>query len=202
MADVLPNVRGDRGQVIEATPVALFGSDGGPAHVISLSANEAALRGGKAFLSSTATVEVPGGESLFAILSNPVGSGVDMVLVNRLFSNDRAANDANIEYQAYVNPTAVLPVNRPVANVVIGGGPSVITLRTAIDTPSNITMGGILASGEILPNGSPYSRPLHVIVRPGLSLGFSIDGQGGAALQSAANVSMTFEWYEVASNVE
>jgi hypothetical protein len=190
MADVLPNVEGDNGQIKESTPVIMINPDG------SLAAPNAlveATRSDRAYLASTGPIAVTIGQRLHAILSNPSDSGVNVFLYNRLFGNDIAASGDNLEYVAYGNPTATLANSAAGFNADIGqaGSNSIFSFEAA---PS-ITMGGFTGTGETLPRGDTYSRDLLAIMRPGVSLGFTIQGDGNNLVQ-AARLSITLEWYE------
>ena len=183
--DVLPDIEGQHGRHYEARPVYLTnGAD---------VARDGALWAGRSFTVSTSIADVPAGSNLYAILANPAGSGVDAILYNRIFSNDLTDTDPSLFYRAHGGPTATLANAVTVPNADIGQGPGAMTFRYEVGA---VAMGGIEATGELLPRGRPYSRPLVVRMRPGVSLGFSIQGIGGG-VQSAVKLAMVFEWYEV-----
>ena len=128
------------------------------------------------------------------ILENPSDSGKIVFLTNRLFGNDNAPSDSNIVYQAYVNPTVDTSTwtTRSAANFAVGGPVSAAEIHTFVG--SAVTMGGIQASGEILPNGVPYSRAPLARIDPGVKLGFTVAGSGGGG--NASTVSIIFEIFE------
>ena len=158
---------------------------------------EWSLRAGRSYTASTGPTGVLAGQILAVTLNNPSDSGRDLFLVNRLFSDDSAPADENLEYIAYINPTVTLANSVTPPNLSIGGPASTSEFKYEVDSIANITMGGITGTGEILPNGRPYSRPLLATLPPGTGLGITVQG-AGQNLNQASRVSVTFEWFEEA----
>lgn len=163
----------------------------GPVH----SAFEQAVRNSRGFLDSTGVTPVQAGNVLACILTNPIDSGVNLFLVNRLFSNNALLTDSNLEYLAYGNPTAVLATQRTGINLKSGGVTSLAIFKYEALPIIDLVMGGIIGTGEVLPNGQPYSRPVDFVLPPGGSVGFTIDGEG-QNLSKAVRMSIVLEWYE------
>ena len=159
------------------------------------SAEEVAGLDGRAFIASTGNAAVTLANALFVTINNPSDSGVNMVLTNRLFSNNLEAGDALLEYLAYANPTAVLTQATNGGSLLVGAPASVALVKYQVASVASIVMGGTPASGEILPVGQIRERRLRTVLRPGTGLGFSITGAGQNLLK-AARLSVTFEWYE------
>lgn len=193
--DVLPTVEGDSGPT-EVRPVVIFDTLGNPVAPAGQSSVEAATREGRACLSSTPTQAAATGDRLFTILRNPADSGRRVFLYNRIFGNNQAPADANIEYRAHVNPTADLANDLVSANAIIGSAPCAAVFEYEVGSEVDVTMGGVEATGEQLPNGTPYSRPVLVILEPGFSVGFSIRGAGNQNLSNAVTLSLILEWWE------
>jgi hypothetical protein len=161
----------------------------GPVH----SATENALRGSRAFLASTVKQPVTSTEILYVIIANPVDSGKFFYIENRRFSNDSASI---LEYQAYVDPTAVLTETGVVPNRYIGSAEvssAVFTWQAA--AVGVVTMGGTLGSAELVKAEDITVRDVLVVLPPGKKLGFAVTG-AGAAIGIAARLSITLEWYE------
>lgn len=174
-----------------------YGAEGAEAVAVSMatplpvsSSPAAATRAGLAFLSSTPILDVATTENLYFKISNT--SGRNLFLYNRIFSNDLDRNDPNMSYAAYINPTATLSQTAPSANAIIGGAVSAASVTYQV--AQSIAMGGIQATGEQLPNGVPYSRPVLVVLNSGTSLGFSLNPPGSPA--ASARVSIVVEWWE------
>lgn len=142
------------------------------------------------FLTSTPIVDASTTDSLCIILNNTTGRNI--YLYNRIFANDHDAGDDNMLYKAYINPTAVLATALTGVNATVGEVSSTATIR--YEAGPTIDMGGIEATGEILPNGSPYSRPLIGKLRPGFSAGFALSPTGNPA--ATTKLSIILEWWE------
>ena len=149
------------------------------------------------YLASTPIAPVASGQRFYTIMSNPAGSGRNVFLYNRIFGNNNAPNDEVIEYRAHVAPTATLtgaPAPVTASSLIGGGSPSQTRVTFQVATDGEVLMGGTEATGEQLPNGMPYRRPLTVLIPPGVRLGFSLRGAGGTNF--AASLSVIFEWFE------
>lgn len=163
----------------------------GPVHT----AQEQAVRAGQAFVASTGVQDVEAGNVIVMTFENPAGSGVNVHLRNRLFGNNRGPTSTNLEYTAYASPSFV-PANTENGINLRGAVPfSTSIFRWEVRSQIGLVIGGTEGSGEVLPNGTTYSRPLEVMILPGRSVGFVINGAGNN-LANAARVSMTLEWYE------
>lgn len=166
----------------------------GPVH----DAEQAAVRDFRAFTASTGAQSVIQNNSIAAVLKKTIDSGVNVHLVRRLFSNNRADSGESLEYFAVGNPSAIL------ANVGTGinrrslGAPSASAFEWGVDTTANLgQLGGFLGTGEILPRGAPYTRDFEVILAPGRGFGVIIQGAGNN-VNNAVRVGITLEWYEEA----
>lgn len=155
---------------------------------------ETAGRDGRLFTGGLTPTAATASNVAHIIIENPSDSGKVAFLFNRKFGNDNDPNDENIVYQAYVNPTVDTSSwnTSTGANFMIGGAGSGSLLHTFVGAP--VAMGGIQASGEILPNGVPYDRNVLAVIKPGVSLGFTVSGSGGGG--NAGIVSIIFEFYE------
>tara|TARA_R110000796_G_scaffold55653_1_gene129315 strand:- start:65 stop:931 length:867 start_codon:yes stop_codon:yes gene_type:complete len=172
---------------------AIFGI--GPFH----NGKEEAIRDSRSYLAFTGTQAVDAGNILAVKLFNPANSGVNLFVYNRLFGNDLAAADTNLEYIAYSNPTIVLPNTSNGANLRAGEPSSAAVFSYGVDTLANTIMGGTIGSGEILPRGEVYSRALTFVIPPNFALGFTIKGAGNNLAQ-AARISIILEFYEETTN--
>lgn len=156
---------------------------------------EEAVRAARAFVASTGPQNVQSGNAIILTFANPADSGVNVHLVNRLFGNNLGPTATNLEYVAYASPSYA-PTNPQSGINLRGATPfSVAQFRWQVRSLVGLVVGGTEGSGEILPNGETYSRPLEVMLLPGRSVGFLITGAGNN-LANAARVSMTLEWYE------
>lgn len=186
MTDVLINVAGDRGRVLQSQPVTPF-------HL-----TETALRGARMYLGTTGMIAVDVDHSLYAILANPADSGVNLYVSERWFDSNRASGSVPLEYTAYLNPTAILAETSNPINLRLGGAASNATFR--YEMGDNLAMGGITGSAAPIPTGGLRSiLTLGVIIPPGNSLGFRIDG-GGANINQAARIGISFVFYEETVN--
>lgn len=159
----------------------------------------AMARMGCNFISSTGVVPVPAGELLYITWSNPVGSGLYATLYLRSFSSSTSDGDQLLKYKAFANPTNIPTNALPAINKHFNHpNVSVIETRFIIDTESNIgPIGGVEGSGETIPsNGVPRDRFLDVIVPPGQTVGFSIQGAGNGNIANIVKATVTLEWYE------
>jgi hypothetical protein len=172
---------------------AVFGI--GPFHT----SKEEAIRDSRTYLGFSGTQAVDAGNVLAVKLFNPSTSGVNLFVYNRLFGNDLAAADTNLEYIAYSNPTIVLPNTSNGLNLRAGEPNSTAVFSYGVDTLANTIMGGTIESGEILPRGEVYSRDLTFVIPPNFALGFTIKGAGNNLVQ-AARISVILEFYEETTN--
>lgn len=161
---------------------------------------EEAIRDGRGFLTTTGIQPVSAGNIIACKLFNPSNSGVNIFIKNRLFGNNVAGTAPNLEYVAYSNPTitTLSNINNGI-NLKSGSIVSAAEFSWDVDDSANITMGGIQGSGEVLPRGESYSRPLDFMMTPGNSVGYTIDGAGNNLTQ-AARLSIVLEWYEETIN--
>lgn len=167
----------------------------GPVHT----SEEEAVRARRAYLASTGQQSVTSSQNLFFILSNPVDSNVNLFITERLFGTNQKTGATPIYYQAYSNPTAILANSASVINRFLGENGSSSTFEYEVNSPDNITMGGMEGSGEPIPLGGIIrERKLLVIAPPGTRLGFAVRGTGG--LGSAIDIFSTLQWYEETIN--
>lgn len=160
----------------------------GPVHT----AEDEAVRAGRAYLASTGVLAVSSGNALFGILSNPANSNRNFNITKRLFGN---TSDTVLEYQVYSDPTATLSQVGAKPNRLVAGPVTNAIFTYQVAPVANITMGGTLGSGEpISSNGIIRERELLVQLPPGRKLGFKIDGNGNLIM--ASRLALTLEWYE------
>lgn len=162
----------------------------GPVH----GADEQAARAGRGFVSAPSGQNVQAGNVLAFTLSNPAGSGRNILITNRKFA---ALASEDVEYLAYVNPTITLTQISASNNRFLGDTATAVgVFRWQTGTAASIVMGGTQASGEPIPNnGVAVNRQLLVILPPGTTLGFTITGSGNN-LQNSARLFATIEWFE------
>jgi hypothetical protein len=154
-----------------------------------------ATKDGRGFLATTAILGVSPNNVLAFILRNPVDSGMNIIFFNRIFCNNNGSTIQNLEYVAFANPTANLSNSSNGINLLAGGANSNSIFQYQVLPQADLTMGGVEASGEILPNGTSYNRRLDVIIPPGGGVGFTIDG-GNRNISTAVRVSAILEFYE------
>ena len=157
-----------------------------------------AVKDQRGFLGSTLPQTVNASNQIFMIFANPVGSGVDCVINARELSANMAYNGAILEYQAFVNPTAILTQNGTVANRHAG---STIPKATMVwQIAPSITMGGTLSIGGFIPvSGLSKRVEFPTIIPPGHAFGYSIAGSGSGGLQNQARLCINVEWFEETS---
>lgn len=172
-----------------SAPAAIFNN--GPVHT----AYEEAVRAGRAFTASTGPQAVTSGNVIVVTFANPSNSGVNVFLKNRLFGNDRSAGQTALEYVAYSSPTFV-PANTSNGINLRGATPfSDAEFKWEVRDITGLVMGGIQGTGEVIPRGINYTRPLEAMILPGRSAGYVISGEA-TNLSQNARISITLEWYE------
>lgn len=186
--DTLPTVFGDNGGR-EAVPMVLYRQNGNPAVYWEL---EDALYNGRSFLAATPSLAVTAGNFLHCKIENPAGSGRQLFVYNRRFTN--TGTDV-LQYQAYVNPVAEPSIDGVIPNLLLGGAQSAASFHYEENT-NGAFFGPITGSAEAIPAGGiAAERRLLVIVPEGYSLGFTVAGEAGSAIQ-AGNVTAVLEFYE------
>jgi hypothetical protein len=147
---------------------------------------------GAGFSVSTSVVAVAAGSDLNAILSNPAGSGVNLLMTSRILASNMANGATVAEYIRYASgatmpagtPTVVTPGNR------LSGGPTT-GARLSWLMAANPLVGTATSSGFIPSGGARLELKESVIIAPGMSLCYSIGGAGGG-LAAASRLAMTF----------
>lgn len=162
-------------------------------------AEQEATRDARAYSAPTGVQSVQAGNVLAVALKNPSDSNVNMILARRKFSNNRGMTDVNLEYFAIGNPISNLANSGSGLSLRVNSG----AVSTAVfewevgDAATLGNLGGFLGTGEVLPNGIPYSRDFEVVFPPGTGFGVIIQGAGNNILQ-AVRVGVILEWYEEA----
>jgi hypothetical protein len=173
---------GDRGRVYQSQPVTPF------------TAADTALREGRMFIATTGIIPVDVDNSLYATIRNPADSGVDMHILERWFDSNRASGSVPLEYTAYANPTITLAETANPINLNFGDGAGVAVFR--YEMGESLAMGGVTGSAAPIPTGGVRAvLSLPLILHPGSTLGFRIDG-GGANINQAARIGISFIFFE------
>ena len=161
----------------------------GPVH----SAEEEAVRGGRAFLTGLASVALTSSQDLHLILRNPNTSTSSMYLTERLFSS---ISQEPLEYIASTNPTNVLTQTGITGNRKFGGPDSAVEFTYQVATAGAIVLNGGAGSSEPIPSdGTVRERKFLFVIPPNTALGFTIRGAGNNLAQSS-RVWSTFQWFE------
>lgn len=154
-------------------------------------AEEEAIRAKRSYLAGVADLTVSANQQLDYTLENPSGSGVNIFLGQRLFGHNGAQT---LYYRAFVNPTADLATTGATINRYVGGAASAAVFKYEVRA-SGAAMGGIEGSGEPIHADTIRERDFQVIVPPGVSLGFSING-AGENINQATKLYSTLQWFE------
>ena len=156
-------------------------------------ADEGALRAGRAFSASTGYQSLAAGQNLSLYISNPATNSLRLILSNRILSCD---STISLSYFGIGNATVNLPTTAAtVSNRKTGGSTSATSVlygvaATRPDT-SPTTASPI---GGILPAlGSEPTLPLRTL-EPGSSYSAWITAPAG--LGTTAHCTITFAWYE------
>lgn len=161
----------------------------------TLSREDAKVLAGQGYTVSTAVVAVSAGNSLSVELANPAGSGVNLIMSARVFSNNVIGGQAPLEYTRYA-ATATFPTGTPtsvtVNNRLTGGAASTATFRYMMG--SAVPSGAATSSGFIPTNGEEKRIKDIVIIAPGSKLIYSVGGAGGG-LAATARIAVTFLFY-------
>ena len=167
------------------------------ADIISRGTVAQAVFEGRAFLAPTGVQEVETGEALQLVLTNPSGSGKNLVITKRWFDNNVLAREPPLEYRAFGNPTAVLDTPVTPVNLLLGPGQPASVATFAYQLSAPVTMGGIEGSGGPMATGGARTTVgVLAVAPPGVSLGFMVEGQGAGVL-GLTRVSATLLYYEV-----
>lgn len=196
MSDLLPNVEGDRGQVSQSTPVLVANGLQGSPPVSAASVLNVAAFAETAFSAGTGTQSIATGSRMKAVIKNPLGSGVRIILAFRRFSNDRQGADALLERRflpafsgALTAPEigCISPLNNGSGNSV-----SLADFRYSVDAQ---TLTGAVIGAPLPLNGIPETIEALRFIYPGQAIAYEIEG-GQGALQDSARAEMTFAWVE------
>lgn len=165
----------------------------GPVHT----ADEQAVRAGRAFVSAVPAQSVTTDQELHFVVSNPDGSGKNLIVTSRRFGATVVNTSDRIEYVVTVNPATVLNQSAAPNNRYLGESTSPAgTVHWQVAAVGAVSLGGTTGSSEPIPNnGTPVNRELLVIIPPGTALGFTIRGAGNNSGQ-AARLFGTVEWFE------
>lgn len=154
----------------------------------------AAARDGRTFLAATGMQDVLNNNALFAVLSNPAGSGRDVWLMERWFDTNRVADTVPLEYTAYPAPVSALAntgFNAQLGKPASATGVAVMTWEAGADL-----IAGPEASSAALPTGGVRETlALPFCLEPGEAVGFRIDA--GDKLPNTDNrMAISFVWFE------
>jgi len=161
-------------------------------------AEEAALRNGRAFTASTSVQAVPAGSNLSLNLVNPAANSLRMIVTDRIMSCDLATGNTAPQYYGIGNPTANLPTtSATVANRRTGGATSLVTASYGVATTRPDTSPTTAnPSGGILPTGGmTFHVPGMRTIEPGTSYAHWIGGKS-TGFGTAMNCSITIQWIE------
>lgn len=126
-------------------------------------------------------------------LSNPAGSGRNLILTDRVFTNNRTATASPLETEFFVGQPTFSGTSVTPNNLNPGGGASVAEFEYRVSTSA-------LASpilSRILPlNGLQDDITVRRTLMPGESIAYQIADAGLVALISAARASISFVWIE------
>lgn len=157
-------------------------------------AEEIAARNGRAYLAAIPQTTVAEDDEVAFVLTNPIDSGSNLFLTERIFGSTETGLNPPLNYRVYLNPTF-----DPAVVGVIGNRRGERDRDSAAvfkyEKAQAIVMGGIELSGEPIPNGGiSRERKLLAIFPPGQSLGFVIRGEIKPA--KSADVFATLQWFE------
>ena len=151
---------------------------------------------GRCFAASTGIQSVTNGNYLNYVLTNPTGSGVNLIIYRRQYGTDYTA--AVLGYRslrnvvALTSPTTVTPTSSNGASVSAVGAFTWKMQSTRIDTsPTTAAPGG----GFMPDNGLEADIQQISVVQPGQNFGSFIAGSGGG-LATTANLNANIFWCE------
>jgi hypothetical protein len=176
----------------QATPNLLFVN--GPVHT----AEEEAVRAGRAYIMSTAMQSVAAGSFLNATISNPTGSGVNVFVTMRMFECNQANGATPAEWTTYANPTTVPATTSAPVNRMLGGGASTTVFRYAVSGTA-LAGGTVADSGTVYTGGGPTPNVIMSTLVPGQTGGVVIGG-GGGGLAAAQRCKVSYAIYEESTN--
>lgn len=158
---------------------------------VFMTPEDVSVRDGRAYIAATPQVDVTSGNYLHTKLTNPAGSGNNLFVTLRRFTNTGADI---LGYLAYANPTATPSTSGTVINRLIGGAAAAATFHYEQNTNATF-LGGATGSVEAIPaNGIVAVRNVLVVIPPGASLGFTVAGDGGPV--NGGHVTAVLEFYE------
>ena len=165
-------------------------------------AEEGALRNGRAYTASTSVQAVGAGNNLSVVLTNPAGNNLRLILTARVLACDVATGNTAPQYYGISNPTVNLPSNTAtITNRRTGGVASASTVTYGVSTARPDTspttaqpVGGIVPTG-----GITFEIPGMRTVEPGTSFANWIGGKS-TGLGAAMNCSLNLQWYEETIN--
>lgn len=161
----------------------------GPVHT----ADDEAVRAQRAFIGGTGVQAVGSGQFLYVRLSNPPGTGQNLILDKRLFGSNIANNGAPLEYQAWANCTNTLSQTANVVNRWLGAPSAPFSLTYQAGT--GVVFDGTMGTGGSLPTGgNELQITTPIILQPGTSVCFQISG-AGSGVPNAARINVSFIGY-------
>lgn len=195
MTDRLPNVTGDGGREVQATPVIPIDANDKIGQIGTEGKLEQCIERGCAFSVGTPLLPVRRNEYFKYWLSNPAGSGKRLYVTLRGFSNNRRINQSHLVRDLVINPTAD------------GGGQSVafnpldgFSAGMAVGS-FGYAIGGafpeVPALSRNFQSGTTINITVPRIVLPGQSFGYQIAGRGNGnnAVRCSATIVLIVEDY-------
>lgn len=160
-------------------------------NVGSLSAFQTALEQSRAYSISTNVLSATAGQYIHVAFTNPIGSGKNVVLFKREFTNDAKEDILILTFKPVIETlTGGVVVNGQ--NLYTGSPASAVTLKYLV----NATNIDSAAASSMLPvGGATRTQDVPRILRPGDGFTYQIAGAGGS-LANAVKATMLFAWYE------
>ena len=169
--------------------------------------DEAALRNGRAYSTSSGLMAVANGTYESLVLSNPAGNSVRAIITARETSCDVPTGNVAPHWYSLSNPTTNLPTSpATVTNRKTGGVTSTLSAvyntgsttfpDTATSTPLASRVAGPVPTGGIVGGPGTVMRTLE----PGNSTAITIAGEATGFGGATPNCAVTLAWYEEVLN--